>query len=86
MSSNDIAIRVEDVSMRFELYDAPRDQLKQFVLPRLQRMTGLKSSQYFREFWALKDISFEVKKASLLALSVVTVVARVPCCKSSQVR
>jgi lipopolysaccharide transport system ATP-binding protein len=68
MSSNDIAIRVEDVSMRFELYDAPRDQLKQFVLPRLQRMTGRKPKQYCREFWALKDISFEVKNGESLGI------------------
>lgn len=68
MSSNDIAIRVEDVSMCFELYAAPRDQLKQFVLPRLQRMAGLKSNQYFREFWALKDISFEVKKGESVGI------------------
>lgn len=68
MSSKDTAIRVEDVSMRFELYDAPRDQLKQFVLPRLQRMAGVKSSQYFREFWALKDISFEVKKGESVGI------------------
>lgn len=68
MSSNGIAIRVEDVSMRFQLYDAPRDQLKQFVLPRLQRIAGLKPSQYFREFWALKDISFEVRKGESVGI------------------
>ena len=68
MSSNDIAIRVEDVSMCFELYDAPRDQLKQLVLPRLQRMTGRKPKQYCRDFWALKDISFEVKKGESVGI------------------
>lgn len=68
MSSNDIAIRVEGVSMRFELYDAPRDQLKQFVLPRLQRLAGLESKQYFREFWALKDISFEIRKGESVGI------------------
>lgn len=68
MSSSDIAIRVEDVSMRFELYDAPRDQLKQFILPRIQRMAGLEPKQYFREFWALKDISFEIKKGESVGI------------------
>ncbi|MCD6707121.1 MAG: ABC transporter ATP-binding protein [Thiobacillus sp.] len=68
MSSNDIAIRVEGVSMRFELYDAPRDQLKQFILPRLQRMTGMEPKQYFSEFWALKDISFEIKKGESVGI------------------
>ncbi len=68
MSSSDIAIRVEGVSMRYELYDAPRDQLKQFILPRLQRMAGLESKQYFREFWALKNISFEIKKGESVGI------------------
>ena len=35
------AVRVEAVSKRFELYDSPRDQLKQFLLPRCRRLAGL---------------------------------------------
>lgn len=62
MSSDDVAIRVEDVSKRFELYGHPRDQLKQFVLPRLRRLAGLAERQYFREFWALRGVSFDVYK------------------------
>lgn len=62
MSYDGLAIRVEGVSKRFELYAHPRDQLKQFVLPRLQRMTGLLEQQYYSEFWALRDISLEVGK------------------------
>ncbi|HUW27542.1 MAG TPA: ABC transporter ATP-binding protein [Sulfuriferula sp.] len=62
MSSDDFAIRVEDVSKRFELYAHPRDQLKQFVLPRLRRLAGRPERQYFREFWALRDVSLEVLK------------------------
>jgi lipopolysaccharide transport system ATP-binding protein len=68
MSCSDIAIRVEDVSMRFEIYDKPRDQLKQFILPRLQSMAGLSAKQYFREFWALRNISFEVKKGESVGI------------------
>ena len=62
MSSNDIAITVEDVSKRYELYDKPRDQLKQFILPRIQHHMRQPQKQYFREFWALKDVSFNVKR------------------------
>ncbi len=62
MYSDDIAITVEGVSKRYELYDAPRDQLKQFVFPRIQRLTGQTQKQYFREFWALKDVTLNVKK------------------------
>ena len=62
MFSDDIAIRVEGVSKRFELYAHPRDQLKQFVLPRLRRLAALPERQYFKEFWALRDVSLEVRK------------------------
>jgi lipopolysaccharide transport system ATP-binding protein len=62
MFSDDFAIRVESVSKCFELYDHPRDQLKQFVLPRLRRLVGLAERKYFKEFWALLDVSLEVRK------------------------
>ena len=68
MSSNDIAIRVTNLSKRYEIYDNPRDRLKQFVLPRLQRLVKQPSRQCFREFWALKDISFEVKKGETVGI------------------
>ena len=59
---NDIAIKVENISKCYQIYDNPRDRLKQFVVPRLQRLTWQNPKQYIREFWALKDVSFEVKK------------------------
>jgi lipopolysaccharide transport system ATP-binding protein len=62
MSSDENAIVVEGISKRFEIFDAPRDQLKQFVLPRMQRLLGRQQQQYFREFWALRDISLEIKR------------------------
>ncbi|ROL80493.1 sugar ABC transporter ATP-binding protein [Pseudomonas protegens] len=68
MSSNDSAIRVTDLSKRYEIYDAPRDRLKQFILPRLDRLLGGKQRQFFNEYWALKDISFEVKKGEAVGI------------------
>lgn len=68
MSSNDIAIRVENLSKCYEIYANPHDRLKQFVLPRLQRSAGREPKQYFREFWALKDVSFEVKKGETVGI------------------
>lgn len=62
MSSDNIAIRVENISKRYELYDKPSNQLKQYLLPRLRRMAGLEQHNYFREFWALSNVSLEVKK------------------------
>jgi lipopolysaccharide transport system ATP-binding protein len=62
MSSSDIAISIQNLSKCYQIYDTPRDRLKQFVAPRLQRMVGRKVRRYFREFWALRDVSFSVKK------------------------
>lgn len=68
MSFKDIAIRVEGLSKCYEIYANPRDRLRQFVMPRLQRLTGQPPKQYFREFWALKDVSFEVKKGEAVGI------------------
>ena len=57
-----VAIRVNDVSKCYHLYDKPQDRLRQSIYPRLQRILGREPKAYAREFWALKDISFEVKK------------------------
>lgn len=66
--SDDIAIKVEGLSKCYHIYDTPRDRLKQFVMPRLQRLIGIQPKQYFREFWALKDVSFEVKKGETVGI------------------
>lgn len=65
---NDIAIRVSNLSKCYHIYDTPRDRLKQFVLPRVQRTFGKQARNYFKEFWALKDISFEVKKGETVGI------------------
>ncbi len=68
MSSNVIALRVSNLSKCYQIYDTPRDRLKQFVVPRLQGLAGQTPRQYFREFWALKDVSFEVKKGETVGI------------------
>lgn len=68
MSSNDIAIRVSNLSKCYAIYDSPRDRLKQFVMPRLRRLLGRPSKSYYREFWALRDVSFEVKKGETVGI------------------
>jgi len=68
MSSDDFAIRISNLSKRYEIYDAPRDRLKQFFLPRVAKAVFNSTRQYFREFWALKDVSFDVKKGETIGI------------------
>lgn len=63
-----LAIRVHNISKRYQIYDAPRDRLKQFVLPRLHQIVGKAPKQYFREFSALNSVSFEVKKGETVGI------------------
>lgn len=64
----DIAIRVSNLSKCYQIYNAPRDRLKQFVLPRMRRLARRSPKQYFREFWALKNVSFEIKKGETVGI------------------
>lgn len=66
--SSEIAIKIEGLSKCYQIYDQPRDRLKQFLLPRLKRLGGLPPKQYYREFWALNDVSFEVKKGETVGI------------------
>ncbi|MGF6319119.1 ABC transporter ATP-binding protein [Pseudomonas frederiksbergensis] len=66
--SSEVAIKVENLSKCYEIYDQPRDRLKQFIVPRMQGALRMQSSQFYREFWALKDVSFEVKKGETVGI------------------
>lgn len=65
---SDIAIRVESLSKRFEIFDQPRDRLKQMLVPRLQRCLRQAPSQFFREFWALKNVSLTVERGDTVGI------------------
>ena len=67
-SPNNIAIRVSNLSKCYQIYDTPRDRLKQFVMPRIRHIAGKAQKQYYREFWALKDVSFEIKKGETVGI------------------
>lgn len=68
VATDDIAIRVSNLSKCYHIYDRPEDRLKQSILPRVQRLIGRSPRNYFREFWALKDVSFEVKKGETVGI------------------
>lgn len=66
--SSDIAIKVENLSKCYAIYERPQDRLKQMVVGKLRSLAGKSRKQYYREFWALKDVSFEVKKGQTVGI------------------
>lgn len=66
--SSDFAIKVENLSKCYQIYDKPRDRLLQGIMPHLQHFIGKEPKQYCRDFWALKDVSFEVKKGETVGI------------------
>jgi lipopolysaccharide transport system ATP-binding protein len=64
----DIAIRASHLSKCYHIYNNPQDRLKQFVMPRLQRLLRRQPKQYFHEFWAVNDVSFEIKKGETVGI------------------
>ena len=79
MSSEEIVIDVRNLSKRYEIYNTPRDRLKQLVLPHLHQAAnragvalGISKHHsppsYFHEFWALQDVSFQVRRGETLGI------------------
>ena len=66
--SSDLAIRVKNLSKCYKVYRLPKDRLKQLLTSATYNFLGLKPQNFFSEFWALKNVSFEVKKGSSLGI------------------
>ncbi len=58
--SSEISISVTGVSKRYEMYSQPHDRLLQFL--------SRGRHQYFKEFWALRDISFSIQKGEIVGI------------------
>ena len=67
-SATEYAIRVRGVSKRFPIYDAPRDRLKQMLMPRLYRLLGRAPRAYHREFEALHEVSFDIRRGETVGI------------------
>lgn len=60
MPSDNIAISVRNLTKRYRLFNHPGDRIKQFF--------SLGFKQYHREFTALKDVSFNIKKGETVGI------------------
>jgi len=68
MRGDNVAVQVNDVSKCYHLYDKPQDRLRQYIYPRVQRIMGREPKAYAREFWALRGVSFHVKKGETVGI------------------
>ncbi len=66
--SSDIAIRMTNLGKSYQLYDRPRDRLKQFLVPRIKKILLSKSTNYYHEFWALRDVSLEIARGETIGI------------------
>lgn len=67
-SPTDVVISVKNAAKCYQIYERPQDRLKQSVMPRLNRLVGATPRKYFREFWALRDVSFEIRRGETVGI------------------
>ena len=58
--SSEVVLKVQNVSKRYEIYDAPHHRLLQTLLRGRKR--------FYKEFWALKDVSFQVNRGETVGI------------------
>lgn len=57
---SEFAIKAEGLSKSYHIYDKPQDRLRQMLSPR--------DKQFYREFWALRNVSLDIKKGETLGI------------------
>lgn len=67
-AADEVVIRAQNLSKCYQIYNQPHDRLKQSIYPRLHRLLGKPPARYFREFWAVKDVSFEIRRGETVGI------------------
>jgi len=67
-SSAETAIAIDRVSKCYPVYDRPFDRLRQFVAPRLARALGREPRRHYDEYWALREISCEIRRGEQVGI------------------
>lgn len=58
--SSEFAVRVRNVGKSFHIYDKPQHRLRQLL--------GATKRQLYREFWAVRDVSLDVRKGETIGI------------------
>lgn len=59
---SNLAVCARDLGKCYNLWARPQDRLKHGVIQTLRRWLPLRDRRYYREFWALRNITFQVEK------------------------
>jgi lipopolysaccharide transport system ATP-binding protein len=59
-NGSDYAIEVNGLSKCYQIYEKPSDRLKQLLMG--------ERKHYYKEFWALKDVSFKIRKGETVGV------------------
>ncbi len=65
---SDVAIKVSGLSKSYQIYSRPEDRLAQFIIPKIRGALSLPPKNYFHEFCALDDVSFEVRRGEAFGI------------------
>lgn len=58
--SSEVAVSIRDLGKCYEVFDRPKDWLLQLFAP--------KNKRYYREFWALKGVTAEIRKGETVGI------------------
>lgn len=64
----DISIRVRGLSKCYHIYDRPSTRLRQSLMSPLNDILGRPPPRYYREFWALQDVSFDIPRGETVGI------------------
>lgn len=68
VKSQDFAIQVKNLSKCFHIYEQPRHRLLQLFSSAIGGIFNVKSKSYYREYWALKDISLSIPRGQTVGI------------------